>query len=32
MYMTFDTEGFFKNKRTSCVLLLKNIIPANANV
>jgi hypothetical protein len=30
--MTFDTEGFFKNKTVSCVLLLKGIIPVTANV
>jgi|JI10StandDraft_1071094.scaffolds.fasta_scaffold2122397_1 hypothetical protein len=30
--MTFDTEGFFRNKLVSCVLLLKGIIPATANV
>lgn len=31
MYVTFDTEGFFKNKKISCVLVLKNIIPIGAN-
>jgi hypothetical protein len=25
--MTFDIDGFFKNKKISCVLLLKGIIP-----
>ncbi len=30
--MTFDTEGFFRNKLVSCVLLLKGIIPVTANV
>jgi hypothetical protein len=27
MYLTFDTDGFFKNKKISCVLQLKGIIP-----
>lgn len=31
MYMTFDTEGYFKNKKISCVLLLKGIIPTNVS-
>ena len=31
MYLTFDTDGFFKNKKISCVLLLKGIIPVGAN-
>ena len=31
MYMTFDTEGFFKNKKISCVLQLKGIIPMGLN-
>lgn len=25
--MTFDTEGEFRNKKISCVLLLKGIVP-----
>lgn len=32
MYMTFDTDGFFKNKKISCVLLLKNILPLTTNI
>lgn len=32
MYLTFDTEGFFKNKKISCVLQLKGIIPMGVNI
>jgi hypothetical protein len=31
MYLTFDTDGFFKNKKISCVLQLKGIIPVGAS-
>lgn len=30
--MTFDTDGFFKNKKISCVLLLKGILPLTNNI
>ena len=29
-YLTFDTVGFFKNMKISCVLLLKGIISAQS--
>jgi hypothetical protein len=29
-YLTFDTVGFFKNKKVSCILCLRNIIPTAA--
>lgn len=32
MYMTFDTDGFFKNKKISCVLMLKGIIPMSSQI
>ena len=28
-YATFDTDGFFSTKKISCILLLKDIIPAS---
>jgi hypothetical protein len=31
MYLTFDTEGFFRNKKISCVLQLKGIMPMGVN-
>jgi hypothetical protein len=30
-YMTFDTVGFFKNHKISCVLMLKNVAPRNVS-
>ena len=30
-YMTFDTVGFFKNKNITCVILLRGIVPSQAN-
>lgn len=30
--MTFDTDGFFKNKKISCVLLLKGMLPLTSNI
>lgn len=29
-FLTFDTVGFFKNMKISCVILLKNIIYSQA--
>ena len=31
-YATFDVTGYFKQKNITCVLLLRQIIPNNANV
>jgi hypothetical protein len=30
-YLTFDTEGYFKNIKISCVLLLRNLIQIQAD-
>ena len=30
-YLTFDTVGFFKDKKITCVLLLRSVIPQGAN-
>lgn len=30
-YLTFDTEGYFRNIKISCVLLIRNIIKSQSD-
>jgi hypothetical protein len=30
-YLTFDTDGFFRNMKISCVLLLRNIVTSQGH-